>query len=59
MYLLSMEDYVRASPSPSPANHLAEIRIVNSAAGKISCVPLIISSGFIGLVYKLYPQASL
>lgn len=38
-------------------NHLAEIIIVNSNAGKISHVPLIMISGFVGLVYKLYPLA--
>lgn len=50
-----MEDYVWGSLSPT--NHLAEIIIVNSNAGKISHVPLIIISGFVGLVYKLYPWA--
>lgn len=50
-----MEDNVW--DSLSLVNHLAEIIIVNSAAGKISHVPLIIISGFIGLVYKLYPWA--
>lgn len=50
-----MENYVYGSFSPYPANHLAEIIIVNSAAGKISHVLSIIISGFIGLVYKLYP----
>ena len=52
---LSVEDYVRSFPSYSPAKCLVEIIIVNLAAGKISHVPLIIISGFIGLVYKLYP----
>lgn len=50
-----MEDYVCGFLSYSPAKRLVEIIIVNSAAGKISHVPLIIISGFIGLVYKLYP----
>ena len=53
--LLSVEDYVRSFASYSPAKCLVEIIIVNLAAGKISHVPLIIISGFIGLVYKLYP----
>ena len=52
---MSVEDYVCGFPSYSPAKRLVEIIIVNSAAGKISHVPLIIISGFIGLVYKLYP----
>lgn len=53
--LSSVEDYVCGFLSYSPAKRLVEIIIVNSAAGKISHVPLIIISGFIGLVYKLYP----
>ena len=52
---MSVEEYVCGFPSYSPAKRLVEIIIVNSAAGKISHVPLIIISGFIGLVYKLYP----
>lgn len=54
-YLLLMEDYVWGSLSPT--NHLAEIIVVNSNTGKISHVPLIIISGFVSLVYKLYPWA--
>lgn len=57
IYLWSTEDYVWGSLSLSPANHLAEIIIVNSAAGKISHAPLITTSGFIGLASKLYPSA--
>lgn len=45
--------------SLSPANLLAETIIVNSAAGKITHVPLMIIFGFVGLAYKLYLRAFL
>jgi hypothetical protein len=52
-----MEDYAWGCLSLSPANHFTELLIVNSAPGKISHVPMIIISGFIGLAYKLNPCA--